>query len=399
MVPSNQFLFDKYNTARSPLYVDTSERPQILWESSLRSLLKAGPESTPAFDMSGNMYFGSHDGCFYSYDKNGDHRWMFNAGAQIYSSPIINNERVLVAPSNGYLLCFSLNGQLLWIYDISEENRSFKVRLKNNFSNYLSTLTKFGLSSYQFKLWNRMSWASPKIIDNTVYITGCGKGLHAVDIITGKRLWVREMEKPNHHLAGIAIGLHGDIIAVAQKRWVYSLTTENEVRWKKRLHNNWDNWSTPSVDPETGNIFIASSNGEKKSILYCFSKAGEIKWSTILDGAIRGSVAISYDSYVALVTLSGYLYFIDKNQGDVMKKSQISQSNRALWTTPIIDKKGNILFTVKESTNEGSLICFKRDGNLAWKLDGIGKTLSVPVIDKEGRIYIGSWRGSMICLK
>ncbi|SDJ86058.1 outer membrane protein assembly factor BamB family protein [Natronincola ferrireducens] len=399
MVPSEQFLFDRFNTARSPFSIDTSKQPQILWESNLRSLSKAGPESAPVFDRYGNMYFGSHDGCFYSYDKNGNHRWMYSVGAQIYSSPIINDERVIVASGNGYLLCFSLNGELLWTYDIAEENRRFKVRIKNDFRNYLSTVMKFGLSRYQFKLWNRMSWASPKIIDDAVYITGCGKGVHAVDKITGKRLWVREMEKPNHHLAGVVTGIYGDIIAVAQKRWIYSLTTANKVRWKKRLKNNWDNWSTPSVDPKTGDIFIASSNGETKSILYCYSKDGEVKWSTDLEGAIRGSAAISYDTYVVLVTLSGHLYFVDKNQGNVIKDELISQSTRALWTTPTIDKTGNVLFTIKESSKEGSIICFNKNGDLVWKLEGVGKTLSVPIIDEKGRIFIGSWRGSMMCIK
>ena len=119
--PSVTFLFDKSRSGRLRFGKGKMGPFELVWRCRLPSYPPRAPESTPAFDDEGNLYFGSHDCCFYSVDRDGKLRWMYKVGNQkVYSSPAISEGKVVVASGDGRLFCFALDGQLQWIYDICD---------------------------------------------------------------------------------------------------------------------------------------------------------------------------------------------------------------------------------------------------------------------------------------
>src|SRR5690625_1271828 len=122
-IVSNTFLFDKYHSGRMR-YNLGDEKPHLLWSYNIPSFPVKGPESTPVFDEKKNIYFGCHDGCFYSLTNNGRYRWHFKTDKKIYSSPLLVGQNVIVSNGDGYLFCFDKDsGKLIWNYDIAVEYR------------------------------------------------------------------------------------------------------------------------------------------------------------------------------------------------------------------------------------------------------------------------------------
>ena len=84
--------------------------------------------------------------------------------------------------------------------------------------------------------------------------------------------------------------------------------------------------------------------------------------------------------------------------GTILKSLILSYANeRALWTTPSIDSKGNIFVSTKDTRHSGTLYCIDDNANIIWSYS-TGKSLTTPVIDQYGRIYVGSWNGEFLCL-
>ena len=103
--PSTMFLFDKFSTGRLKYGKGILEIPELVWRFRLRSFPEFAPESTAAFDDEMNIYFGSHDQCFYSLTAEGTFRWMFKTGGKVYSSPtLLDSDHVCVASGDGLSL-------------------------------------------------------------------------------------------------------------------------------------------------------------------------------------------------------------------------------------------------------------------------------------------------------
>jgi outer membrane protein assembly factor BamB len=260
----------------------------------------------------------------------------------------------------------------------------------------------FNINRLQFRkieLWDVRSWSSPNISKDVLYITGYGLGLHAVNIESGTSNWVYDLGSPRFHLTGVAIDKEDNIIVCSQQKNIHCLDQGGALMWKTSIKSGYDIWGNPTIDPDTGNIYISASYREKDAFIYCIEKKGQIIWQIHINGAIRGSATISRENYIVICCFNGYIYFIDKHTGKIIYNKKFSDAQRALWTSASIDSKGNILFTTKDSSKEGSLICLDKEGNLIWHHKQIGKSLSTPVLDSTGRVYVGTWNGEFICLQ
>jgi outer membrane protein assembly factor BamB len=396
--PSTTYLFDKFRTGRLHYGIGDTGQPFIRWRFRLPSYPPKGPESMPAFDQTGNLYFGAHDHCFYSLDGSGNLRWMFKTEDKIYSSPtIINNDKVVFASGDGNCFCFDLEGQLLWAYDIccyfSQINNRLVRRVK---------LIRSALCAYDYdrrKRWSTKCWSSPNVsADGHVYITGYGLGLHAIRLNDGKKVWTYDLGGPRNHLSGVAINEKEEIFVASQRRYLHCLNSNGRLKWRYDTRLRYDTWANPSIDSTSGIVYFPLSYRQCKGRVVALDYNGDLKWQQDLPGGLRGSVAISYKEYILLCSLNGMIYFLNKKTGSVVKSVKLSEAGRALWTTPVIDKKGRILVTAKEGRYAGSLYCLDDEGKILWRYE-TGKTLSVPVVDEHGMIYIGSWNGEMLCLQ
>lgn len=387
---SSTFLFDPQRTGRSPFAIGTAE-PRLAWSCELPSYPPRGPESSPAFDEAGNLYFGSHDGCFYSLDQSGRVRWMFKTDAKIYSSPDVQGDQVRFCSGDGRLYCFSLDGHRNWIYDLMGPLR--KRGIKNRVLAELKELP-ITLDWRRKYMVTTKSWCSPVTdADGRTYATGYGKGLHCVTP-AGERAWAFELAGPKYTLSGPCLGPDGTVYASAYWGKGYAVAPDGQARWGIDLPAKHANWGTPSCDPETGDVYFVVSKKEETAQVAAVRADGSVRWRATIPGGLRGGVAISRDDWAIVAGLAGELQWLRKDTGQVIRRVRLSPDTRGLWTTPVIDPNGNVLVTTKQSNDSGSLVAVTAGGERIWEIP-MGKALSSPVVDASGLVYAGSWDGTM----
>lgn len=401
------FLFDKQRTGRLLFAIGCNSYPTEVWKYKLPNSTPYGPESTAVFDQEGNLYFGCHDGVFYSLTKYGKLRWIFNTFTKIYSSPSIVNEKYVVFSSgDGIVYCLFLDGTYNWSYDMKlGVIKSFGEKFQDRINDYVNKInfffTRINNRESYFRIIRKhiACWSSVNISGNNAIIcTGYGKGLFEIGVQNGDLLWSYDLGKPRYFLSGVALTENEDIIAAAQKRYLFSISLDHNLNWKFDSKYIFDCWANPSIDVEYGTIYFPVSKGNDKGVVFALDYTGKVKWKVYFNSAIRGSVAISYSNYVLVASFDGYLTFLDKNNGSIINAVRLSICKRALWTTPAIDLMGNILISSKQSSYTGSIFCLDKTGKILWEYK-CGKALSVPILDKDGKLYFGTWDGDYICLK
>ena len=391
------FLFDRARTGRLPFCKGSRIEPELVWRFELPSFPPTGPESSPVFDKDMNSYFGAHDGCFYSLTRTGILRWMFKTRDKIYSSPALFDGKVVVCSGDGHCFCFGLDGTLIWTYDAAGYFKSSGRNLTKRISlTYTKSVAK---DQVRGKPWTTKCWSSPCISEHGIaYITCYGTGLHALDIENGKPLWTYDLGSPRNHLSGVALNEQGDIFVASQRRYLHSVSAEGKRRWRIKVASGYDAWGNPSIDCEEGTVYFSISRQEADGYVMAVDYNGTIKWKSRITGGVRGSVAVSSSNFVLVGGLNGRLYFLDKHRGDIIRAPKYSDAERGLWTTPSIDPGNDIFLTVKATRTSGELYCIDENGQTIWKYN-TGKTLSTPVIDKEAKVYFGSWKGEFLCVQ
>ena len=394
--PSRTYLFDNQSTGRLKFCCGNLPEPKIAWEYLLPNYPPFAPESTPVFDSQGNIYFGSHDNCFYSLTAQGKFRWFFKTSGKIYSSPsIIEKKGIVVASGDGFLYQFDLKGKLCWAQNLCK-------KISDDF-----LIKRFQKRQIQKALWDPdrkksricKIWASPKVANNgKIIIPGFGKGLHAIDAETGEITWIYDFKKAFYNRSSVAIGPDDEIYTVMDYRFLHCLTPDGIRKWLYDTRLNYESWGGPSVDIEMDTVYFTLSHREKKGAVFSLDLQGKLRWKRKIPGALRGSVTICRDPWVLVAAFNGYLYFLNKSNGNIEKAVQLSSARRALWTTPCVDPEGFIFITTKDDPYSGSVYCLKPNGKIQWRFK-TGKALSTPVIDRHGRLYFGSWDGKFICLQ
>jgi len=395
--PSKTYLFDNYCTGRLKYPSGCLAAPKSVWKYSLQSYPAHAPESTPVFDNFGNIYFGAHDGCFYSLTSYGKLRWMFKTGGKIYSSPaIIDDLGIFVASGNGFLHSFGFDGNLRWTYHLSKYDKAdgFVGRKLQAYH-----LWKKMYDPVRKKVWNCKVWASPKISsDNCILITGFGMGLHSVDAVTGCLHWLFNLGGLQYNRSSVALGQNSQIYIASHCRFLHCLDTSGSCKWSYDTGMSYDSWGGPSVDIAADTIYFPLAYKHHKGIVFAMDSNGNKRWHQKIPGAIRGSVTVCYDSYVVVCGLNGIVYFLSKKNGKIVHSIQLTRADRGLWTTASVDPEGYIFITSKDSRESGSVYCIDQNGHIKWRYK-TGKALSTPVMDAKARLYFGTWDGEFICLQ
>ncbi|NJO68991.1 MAG: glycosyltransferase [Bacteroidetes bacterium] len=392
---SSTYMFDCYRTGRLLYPKGGRALPVEIRRTRLPNSPPYSPESTAVFDRKGNMYFGCHDGNFYSLDPEGKIRWSYSTEKKIYSSPVLipNSKLVCFAGGDGILYCLDFNGKLIWNERIGKNVTGWLAgKIQDYYRKHFHTLHEVN------RIATANSWASPNILsDRTICVCGYVLGLSAFHPETGKLKWRLNLGKPSAHLTGVTI-LEDYIYAVAQQGKLLKVSSNGHLIWKRKLKTGYNAWGNPSIDRENNCIYVSVSRRENSAIIYSYDSDGNQRWRQHLPEAARGTVSISYENYVICCGFKGNMYFLEKATGHILKK--ISVTGGKMWTSASIDPNGYIFIPVidpgKKST--GRICCYDKSGQFVWDFE-MGKGHSVPVIDAEGRLYVGSWTGEYICLQ
>jgi len=386
------FLFDKQRSARQK-YVSGNSVDSIKWKTFLNTNPLYGAESTAVFDKDENIYFGSHSGNFYSLDIHGNIRWVFTTKKKIYSSPLLINGKVIFTGGDGYVYCLNVEGELLWKYDMAA---NYKSKSKIQKLNLVVAHLPFTYSVSRKKNITYRSWSSPNFDNDKMFVTGFDEGLVCLNP-NGNRIWSYDLGFPRFQLSGVAIS-NKTIFGSSRNGSAYCISEEGNLIWDKIIKRFWEPWGNPVICTINKFVFFFFSWKESTGLVVATNFHGEIKWKCSV-GAIRGSCAVTKSGeFIYFCDLDGYIYKAVAVTGKIIQKKQITKCKRGLWITPTLDKNGDILLSTKDANHKGRVIKLDPKLNIIWEYH-TGKVLSVPVVNKSGDVFFGSWDGNYYSLK
>jgi len=388
------FLFDIYKTSQQK-FITGDQLSGERWITHLRTNPNYCAESTAAVDNFENLYFGSHSGNFYCLNSEGKIRWTFSTKKRIYGSPVLFEGSVIFTSGDGFLYCLDKqDGSIIWIKDLKKGYfDSRKLKIAQTFIHLPFTFSFRRRTNLDVK-----SWSSVSIIENSIIITGFGKGLYSFNY-DGTEAWSYDLGFPRYQLSGVVCDDEKMIYCVARNCYIYKFDKLGKVVWKTRIIKGWHSWGNPSYNPNHKHLYCVFSKGENYGRLFALSKNGKLIWQCNLKSTIRGSVAISNDGKsVYCADFKGYIYHIDALTGDIKITRKISNAIRALWTTPTVDLDNNIYISTKDSIDTGRVIKLDRNLKIIWEYK-TNKTLCTPLIMSNKDVCFGSWDGNYYRIK
>lgn len=262
--------------------------------------------------------------------KNGQERWVFNAGAKIYSTPATDGKRVIAASADGMVRALDLKtGRVLWSHDAQQP-----------------------------------VVASPVISGRNVFITGSSGRCDALDARNGSLLW------SNGAIEGfvetVPLICRGMMIFGTWDNKLYALDTgTGDTRWVWNTgHANRMLSPAACVPVVAGDRLFVVAPDRKMACLDVSS--GELLWHSDLGGAtVRESMGLSED---------GLLVLAKTMDGKVIGVSSSGDKPEIVWTTAfnigydiapsVITGRDGIIFI---PSDKGIIHAASRDdGRLLW---------------------------------
>jgi outer membrane protein assembly factor BamB len=97
--------------------------------------------SSPCICNEKMIVVGSLDSTVYAIDLRGNILWTFNTGSSIWSSPATNNKEIFIGSDDCYLYSFSLDGNLIGKTKLESKIRSTPSLMKDTNSLFIGTNT------------------------------------------------------------------------------------------------------------------------------------------------------------------------------------------------------------------------------------------------------------------
>ena len=293
-----------------------------LWRYRMKGACKTAP-----LVANGVVYAGSNDGLLHALDlKSGKALWTFDAGAEILGGPASWNNLILFGAGNGNFYAVNTKGEPAWVFDA-------------------------GAAVY----------SPPSVYENAVYFGNNRAKIFALDIATGKQIWVNSDAR--YSVESKPLVTADRVYFGAWDGYVYALDrTDGKQVWrqagpKNKVDNRVITYYGPADDGPVmldGHLFI--------------SDRGYVLGKYMPDGAWSNKIAEGC-SAIGLSQDGRALYL--RNTSNPLRK--ISSDGGLLWESTItfgrlpiapVEKDG----MVYACTNTGRLFAMKADtGQAVWE--------------------------------
>jgi len=265
--------------------------------------------STPILDARERIYVGSADHRFYCFDPHAQQEiWSKEFSEVIDSAACMDaGGSIYVAGGDGQIHAFTSNGKDIWTFKIAE-NRS---RRQFTFSTlywyeanivvgpdgalyvanddfFFYKMTPNGEIIWAFRtgflIWSAATF-SP---EGMVFIAGFDHKLYALNMDTGKPIWVKNLHGPM--VSSPVIGSDGTLYQGSFNGNLYALDSQTgNIKWQYDTGSHI--YATPALAPDNI-VYVGSSNG----IFYALDGfTGSLKWTFFIGESIRSSAAIGND--------------------------------------------------------------------------------------------------------
>jgi outer membrane protein assembly factor BamB len=234
---------------------------------SLQWRITVGKNPTAPIAQNGSVFVGDEDGIA-KYSDRGTQQWKIPTDGKIISHPIIIEDNILYADSNGNVYSLAMStGQEQW-------------RLK--FSNE--------------------SFLSPQY-DEYIYLTS-GNNCYAVKRTTHSIVWTFAS---TGRITSAPVVSNKTVYVTSWDTYFYALDAETgDVKWK--YQTGWGFDSSPSVS--NGIIFVGAMDNN----LYAFEEDGTLKWMFTCQASIH-STPVSYGDLVFFGCDDGNVYAVNQSDG------------------------------------------------------------------------------------
>lgn len=291
-----------------------------------------------------SIFVGSSDGTLYSLDaQKGTKLWRFSTGGAIMSSPVLSDDRIIVASSSGSLYTLSSAGAQIWVYNGSSPLVATPVL--HNDGILVSSMDG------SVKLLNAQDgtvrWTysadgpvvcSPQVLENLVFFGSKDKMVHAVSLDRGLRHWT--------------FPTMGPVV------------------------------STPLVS--TDSVYVGASDGKLYSLE---AETGKVVWRYAADKPIISKGTLEFTS-VTVCSEDKWIHCIEKYKGELVWKARVHGS----VMSNLVSSTGNLYCT----TREGWLQCFNlRTGELRWQMNCDRRLEATPLVTGK-IIYLACVSGEVI---
>jgi len=210
--------------------------------------------SSPCICNEKIIVVGSLDSAIYAIDLKGNIIWTFNTGSSVWSSPATNNKDIFIGSDDSYLYSFSLDGNFNW-----------KTKLEGKIR------------------------TTPSLNDTNLLFIGTNTGaLYCLDQPNGHIIWKREFTMPI--LSSVAI-LNNHIFFGCSDKKIYSLnSTDGLINWEYKTDGKI--WSSPVITKAEGILYVGSLD----SHIYGLEiETGKLNWKFPTMNAIESSPCIVND--------------------------------------------------------------------------------------------------------
>jgi outer membrane protein assembly factor BamB len=240
---------------------------------------KTGPIKVGTAVRAGSVYVGNLDGVFYSLDAcTGRPRWKFQAEAEITSAANFAGDSVLFGSGDEHLYCLGPDGKLRW----------------------------------KFKVAGGPVLASPAIVGDRTFVSGCDSTLHILNVENGKEI------------ASVALeGQTGSSIAVAGNLlYVGTMTNEvlaidwqkAEVVWRFQAKHPKPFFASAAVADSL--VFVGSRD---KNVYGLDRLTGRAVWNFATEDHVESSPIVA-DGRVYAASLDGKLYVLTQKDGKLVQQ-------------------------------------------------------------------------------
>ena len=316
--------------------------------------------------------------------------------------PIFYNEYIIFSDNKGAIILYDQNQNIIWkknIYDKSEK----KLRPRLNFARYKNILivTDDIAKYYAIDIetgdivWSKNNIvpfnSEIKIKDNFFYTVDYKNILRSFSIKDGEETWnIKTEESLTKSNTKISIVIKnkniyfsnsiGDITAVDLKsgQLVWQLPTQNND-----ISKNAFLLSSSKLVIDEDSIFFSNNRNEFYSI---DTITGLINWKNEISSNLQ---PIVIDNFIITVSEKGYLYMIDKNNGNIIRINSLHK-NYKMHKRQYIFATGFIVALKKLylSNNDGKLIIADLNtGNILNENKITGSRILQPYI-KDNNLYL-----------
>ncbi|WP_281612508.1 PQQ-binding-like beta-propeller repeat protein [Flammeovirga sp. SubArs3] len=380
-----KYLFNPQCNGRTNRGLTVENQPKLNWKFQVPSHPVYGFESMPVKDEDGNIYVGNHNGSLYKLNPEGQLLNTFQTKYKIFSTPITIGNRCYFASGDGYVYSLDEKGNLAWKTQVSNEPLLKKP-------SYLQSVIRQYIKrdKSKFSIGTVRTWASMNLDSKgRLYINTAGTGVNVLDI--NGNIIKQLPTKYKFPLSGVSFLENDDFVFCDEKEVVYAYDNNFKQKWTYNIDKTYNLWSNPVVCLEKKLIFLTGSKSDE-SIIVCLNFEGRKVWEIKINSEIRGTSTLNHKGQLIVPCFDGNLLFLDQENGQLQEKVKLTSCDRALWTSPIVDKNNNIYVTVKTSRTEGKLNIINNDFKIIHTID-CGKTLSPPTIDEHNNLFFGDWNG------